>query len=315
MYTASPRTQPPPRARDERPVRNHPSGLHEAAADFHPSDPAWPDCLSELRDPPPLLRVAGALPFLDRAVAIVGTRRASPDGLRFAMSLARDLARAGFVVVSGGAEGIDSAAHRGALEGGGLGIAVLAGGLARPYPIAHAPLFEEIARNGAVITEHADDEPPLPAHFLARNRLVAALSRAVVVVQAPFRSGALATAAHARRLERPLLAAPWAVGDPRGEGCLSLLASGARICRDASDVVHAVTGARPGARRSRSRSAALLDPEQRAVLEALAATGSHVDEVVRATGLDAPRVQMSLTTLMLSGLVLPDDRGAYRRSR
>jgi DNA processing protein len=298
-------------------MRIHRTCLSSHAWDFDPADPAWPDCLEELPDPPRRLRVAGHLPFLDRAIAIVGTRRASADGLALARRIARDLSLAGCVVVSGGAEGIDAAAHEGALEGGGLGIAVLAGGLARPFPRAHAPLFERIAENGAVVSEADDDDDPRAHLFLARNRLIAALARAVIVVQAPVRSGALSTAAHARALGRPLLCVPWAIGDARGEGGVALLASGAaRACRDAADVIEAVTGEpRPRAARASRARAPQLDGDQRVIWEALRASPAHVDELVRTTGLPAARVQITLTTLTLMGMAEPDDRGAFRRIR
>lgn len=302
-------------------MRIHDIALASHGRDFVPSDPSWPACLDELSEPPARLRYAGTLPFLDRAVAIVGTRRATPDALELARVLARDLSRAGCVIVSGGAEGIDAAAHEGALEGGGLGVAVLAGGLARPYPRAHAPLFARIAENGAIVSEAGDDDAPPPHAFLARNRLIAALARAVVVVQAPFRSGALSTAAHAKALGRPLFAVPWAPADPRGEGCLALLARGeARVLRGASDLLRAMGDEPPrraGGRRGRESEAATqgLDDEQRTILDAIGSRAAHVDDLVRATGLAAARVQTTLTTLMLLGIAISDDRGAFRRVR
>ncbi len=300
------------------PVRIHQTCLSSSRWDFDPSDPAWPASLDELRDPPARLRVEGQLPFLDHAVAIVGTRRASADGLAIAHRIARDLAGAGFVVVSGGAEGIDAAAHRGALEGGGLGIAVLAGGLDRPFPRAHAPLFRSIAENGAVISELADDLSARRHSFLARNRLIAALARVVLVVQSPVRSGALSTAAHARALGRPLLATPWSVDDARGEGGVALLAAGtARACRSARDVIEIVTGERPArpTRTARARAPRLDDEDQRAVFALLEGVPTHVDDLVRATRLSAARVQIALMTLTLLGLAEPDERGAFRRIR
>lgn len=299
-------------------VRIHSSDLSSCRWDFVPSDPAWPASLDELRDPPSRLRVAGHLPFLDCAVAIVGTRRASADGLAIAHRIARELAAAGLVVISGGAEGIDAAAHRGALEGGGLGIAVLAGGLDRPFPRAHIPLFARIAQNGAVISEAADDAPPYAATFLARNRLIAALARVVLVVQAPVRSGALSTAAEARALGRPVLATPWSVDDVRGEGGVALLANGtARACRNARDVIELVTGERPEkpSRAARARAPRLDDEDQRAIWGVLQSVPTHADELVRATRLPAARVQIALMTLTLLGLAEPDEGGAYRRVR
>lgn len=295
-------------------MRTHDLSLAASAFDFHPQDPAWPECLGELSDPPARLRVAGTLPFLDHSVAIVGTRRCTADGLAIAHRIARDLARAGLVVISGGAEGIDAAAHEGALEGDGLGIAVLAGGLARPFPRRHAPLFARIAASGALISEANDDDEPRRHLFLGRNRLIAALARAVIVVQAPLRSGALSTAAHARKLGRTLFAVPWTLDDPHGEGCVSLLAGGARACRDAGDVIEAITGERPKLARAKRSAREVLDDAQRTVLEALRKPASYVDDIVRATGLTAPEVQMTLTTLTLLGLASPDERGAFRRN-
>lgn len=283
--------------------------------DFDPSDPGWPACLAELSEPPTRLRVSGSMPFLDRAIAIVGTRRATREGLALAHRLARDLGRAGCVIVSGGAEGIDAAAHRGALDAGALGIVVLAGGLLRPFPRAHAALFARIAENGAALSEADDLEDPRRHRFLARNRLIAALARVVVVVQAPARSGALGTAAHARDLRRPILALPWTVDDPHGEGTNALLARGhARACRGADDVLEVLTG-RPAIRVRRPPAAGPeLEPDARAVLDALRPRASYVDEIVRSTGLPPARVQTTLTTLTLLGLALPDDRGAFRRA-
>lgn len=220
-------------------------------------------------------------------------------------------------MISGGAEGIDAAAHRGALDVGGPTVVVLAGGLGRPFPRAHAPLFREIAERGAVLSEAADDHDPRPFEFLARNRLIAALARAVVVVQAPARSGALSTAAHARRLGRPVLAVPWSLRDPRGEGCVALLASGARVCRNAHDVLAAIgiVSQRESRSNPRCRSPVLraaLEPDERAVLEVIRARPAQVDEIVRALELDVSRVQVALTGLLVRGLAAPDDRFAYR---
>ncbi|MCB9614286.1 MAG: DNA-protecting protein DprA [Sandaracinus sp.] len=174
----------------------------------------FPRGLHDLPDPPERLFVAGDLPGAGLSVAIVGTRAADPEPLRFAHRLAFDLTRAGVLVVSGGALGIDAAAHRGALDAGGPTVAVLASGLRRAYPPEHVSLFEQIAEQGALLCEY-EDVKPHRGRFLERNRLVAAMCDAVVVVQAPDRSGALNTAATARTLGRLVFAVPAAPWDLR----------------------------------------------------------------------------------------------------
>ncbi|MBK6576541.1 MAG: DNA-processing protein DprA [Sandaracinaceae bacterium] len=183
-----------------------------------PLDPRYPAALRALKDHGPI-RVAGVLPELERAVAIVGTRRADPEALDFAHGLARDLASAGIVILSGGALGVDAAAHRGALAANGKTVAVLASGFAKPYPPSHGPLFEEIAASGALLTEAPDEGAFEGFRFLHRNRLIAALGHSgTIVIQAPIRSGTLSTAEDARRLKRPVWVVPGAPWDPRSQG-------------------------------------------------------------------------------------------------
>jgi DNA processing protein len=273
---------------------------------------------------PPSVYVAGPLPD-GCAVGIVGTRRADAGALAFAERLAEDLARFGIAIVSGGARGVDAAAHRGALRAAGRTLVVHGTSLDAPYPRAHLPLFAEIlASGGAWLSETPPGTPAEPWRFLARNRLIAALVDAVVVVQAPARSGALSTARAARALGRPLLAVPAAPWEPRGEGALALLVRGdAAICRDARDVLHALglSASRPqasdprgsaplareGSRRAEDRDArglASIDAsdDTRRVLAALRAAPSRVDALVEATALDAARVNTILVRLSLQGL-------------
>ncbi len=282
-----------------------------------PLDVAYPAPLRALPRPPASLRVEGTIPPLDRAVALVGTRHADDDALDFTHALARELARAGVVVVSGGARGVDAAAHLGALEGGGATLVVAAGGLDRPYPPEHATLFARVvAEGGALLTEAADDTPPLAARFLQRNRIVAALSCAVVVVQAPARSGALGTAAAARRLGRPLLAVPGAPWDPRAAGCLALIRGGAAVCISARDLLSlAAFGGGPACPATREHDEKRLnfldfDTDSRAVLAQLGRRARHVDEVARGATLPVSRAQAVLLRLLLRGVV--EDRGAGR---
>src|SRR5438552_11418169 len=153
-------------------------------------DAAYPALLREIHDPPPRLHVSGRLPP-EPMIAIVGSRRATPYGCRAAHRLARELSRAGVVVVSGLARGIDAAAHRGALEASTPTVAVMATGLDRIYPPEHAELARAIARTGALVTEAEDGTLPLPGRFPVRNRIISGLSLGVVVVEAAERSGAL----------------------------------------------------------------------------------------------------------------------------
>jgi DNA processing protein len=284
---------------------------------LEPTDPGWPGGLSDLPQPPAALQIAGTLPHLTDAVAIVGTRYADEDAMEFTGQLARQLAAAGRVVISGGAHGIDAAAHAGALAAGAPTIAVLATGLERAYPARHAPLFAKIARSGALICEVTCKEDRGAWIFLRRNRLVAAMASAVVVVQAPARSGALSTADWAKRLKRRLFAVPGRPQDPRSTGCLELLRGGAEICTSAADILSLA----PSAKAKRSRQAldlerncsddARLSAEARAVWECLRGRTWHPDQISLALDMPANEVQEALLSLMLSGLCRRRDDGSY----
>jgi len=282
-----------------------------------PLDPRYPAALRDLKDHGPV-RVAGELPALERVVAIVGTRRADPEALDFAHGLARDLASAGCVIVSGGALGIDAAAHRGALAAAGKTIAVLASGLAKPYPPSHGPLFEEIAASGALLTEAPDEVALEGFRFLHRNRLIAALGRGgTIVIQAPARSGTLSTAEAARGLGRAVWVVPGAPWDPRSQGGLGLLREGARICTSAGDVLSVLA---PETREVRIRSApsqqntndlGSLDEAARSALSTLGGRGRTLDELCKATGWPAPRALAVLTRLEVGGWIEGRSGGRY----
>lgn len=277
-----------------------------------PSDADYPASLHRLARPPRRLHVDGSLEGLDRAIAIVGTRRATPAALRFTRALARALADEGWLIVSGGAEGVDREAHEGALDAPeGRTLAVLPTALASPYPTAHAALFAEIATRGARLTEHTTRATTRPAHFLERNRIIAALSRAVVVVQAPWRSGALRTAADARTLGLPVLAVPWSPDEPEAAGSLELLASGAHLCRNAQDVLRALGLAAPRTRaRPPTRQLALtLDDDQRAVLALLDDAAIDRETLLSRTTIPAARAQAALAHLVIEGLAHEDAHG------
>lgn len=276
----------------------------------------FPKGLSELDHPPEALFVAGTWPTERPAVAVVGTRAADPEHRRFAHELAAELARAGVLVVSGGALGIDAAAHRGALEAGAETVAVLASGLVQAYPPEHAPLFEQIATQGAVVCER-EDTTPHPGRFLERNRLVAAITRATVVVQAPARSGALSTAAIARQLGRWVLAVPSAPWDRRSAGSTALLTRGALACLGARQVLEVLERPLPDpvktksapkvARRmkapttKRAPATPSFEGDTATLFAVLTATPTHRDELVARSGLDVPRMQRALLELVLAG--------------
>lgn len=204
-------------------------------------DPDYPAPLDDLEEPPAVLYCRGTLPDdWARSVAVVGTRRADVLGERWARGLGRALAAAGVAVVSGLARGIDGAAHRGCLEGGGRPVAVLGSGLDRIYPPEHGRLAEAVARAGALLSEYPPGQGPQPRHFPWRNRLIAALARVTVVVQADLGSGALITATWAAELGREVMAVPGDVDLGRSRGTNALLAAGAQVAVDAPDVLTAL---------------------------------------------------------------------------
>ncbi|MEI2716043.1 MAG: DNA-processing protein DprA [Candidatus Nanopelagicales bacterium] len=206
---------------------------------------SWPRQLDDLEhETPQRLWVTGTgdLRLLAlRSVAIVGARTATSYGVTVAGTLAASLAEAGWVTISGAAFGIDSAAHRGALAAGGATIAVMAGGVDVPVPISHAGLLERIADTGALVSDRSPGSQPMKGSFLARNRLIAALSRATIVVEAGHRSGALNTVQWAELLGRPVLAVPGPCTSAMSRGTHSLIRTGrAELVRDVADVLEAL---------------------------------------------------------------------------
>lgn len=203
--------------------------------------PEYPRRLLDLSDPPPVLFVSGSgWPDMGSTVAIVGTRRASPYGLRVAASLGRDFTRWGWTVVSGMARGIDAAAHQAALDAGGATIGVLGSGHDHEYPASNRRLYARMRERAWLVSEFAPPVTPTRRAFPRRNRVIAALSRAVVVVEAGVHSGALNTAGHALDLGREVLAVPGRVGESRAVGCLNLLRQGAGLAAEVRDVFDAL---------------------------------------------------------------------------
>jgi DNA processing protein len=267
-------------------------------------DRDYPAALRELADPPPAVYLRGRLLECDRnAVAVVGARRATRYGQRIARMLAGDLARAGVTVVGGMARGIDAAAHAGALDADGRTVAVLGSGLLQPYPEDNVPLMERAARSGAILSEFPLQAPPARAHFPRRNRLVAALSLAVVVVEAGARSGAHSTVRHALDCGRTVMAVPGPVDSALSRGTLTLLQEGAAPVGSATDVFAALgwcTVARSD-----------LPDAERQVLDALGEEGATASEAARVLGMREEVVAGYLVTLEVRGLVTRESGSRY----
>ena len=276
------------------------------------SDEAYPPLLRELHDPPPglFLRGSGDVGFLGAtATAIVGARACSSYGSHVARLLGRELAAAGLVVVSGLARGVDGEAHRGALDAGGTTVAVLGCGVDRDYPAAHAHLAARICEGGLVVSEYAPGVEPAPWRFPARNRIIAGLAAAVVVVEARERSGSLITADLALEAGREVFAVPGEITSALSVGTNTLLRLGATPLTAADDVLEAL-GVDVPATPARSE---LGEPAAR-VLAALATEAAGVDQLVRGTGLEAAAVATALAELELAGAVAEAD-GLYRGVR
>lgn len=269
-------------------------------------------------NPPEQVFVVGELPR-GPAVAIVGTRTPTREGARFARQLASDLAREGIVVLSGGADGIDTEAHRGALDVRGITVVVAPSSFDCPYPDTNAALFEEIVANGgAFLSEYEVGVTALRHQFFARNALLAALADALVVVETRFRGGARNAAKAARMLGRPVLAVPASPWNPVGAGCILELKAGACIASSARDVLAAiglrspatqpVSLGRPAGRPPRAPFGR-PDPEREAVLELLSVGPLWPDEICRGAGLPAHRLQALLLTLTLESVVVSEPSG------
>lgn len=284
-------------------------------------DPRYPPGLHDLEDPPPVLWVAGdPSPLLDagaRAVAVVGARSPSPYGLQVAGALGRGLAVAGVLVISGMARGIDTAAHTGALEAGGVTIAVVGGGAERAHPPTARALYERICAAGAVVSERPRGASPRRWSFAARNRLIAALAAMTVVVEARPGSGSLVTAAAAVKLGRLIGAVPGQVTSPLAAGPHRLIVGGARLISDAADVITAL-GLAVGdpARRTPGRGggAGAMPPGLPAAELALwraFADGHGTQAAIARVGLTPEAALAALAALELGGLIARGPGGRW----
>lgn len=281
------------------------------------ADPEYPPKLDHLPDPPERLWIAGRrLNELPPCVAIVGTRTPTPYGEDIAHALASDLASSGICVVSGLARGIDAAAHVGALDRG-TSVAVLPGGIDVCYPSSNRGLYERLADRGALLAEHPPGTPTGRHRFTHRNRLIAALSLATVVVQAGERSGALSTARHALSIGRDVFAVPGDVRVDVSAGPHHLLQDGAAPCTCAGDVLEriGVEIERDAAGRRLAPIPEDLPPEQASILELLGTQTLSAETVGAGSGMNGAALATTLVRLELAGWItsLPD--GSLRRLR
>jgi DNA processing protein len=288
----------------------------------------YPERLDSIPDPPPVLWTRGVAGPCPHAVAVVGSRCASPHGLEIGFRLGQGLAGEGFDVVSGLARGVDAAAHRGALRGGGRTIAVLGCGVDVIYPPEHGPLAEAIATEGGLVSEFAPGVPPRAWHFPRRNRIISGLSLGVVIVEAARRSGSLITARCALEQGRSVMAVPGAVLSGRNRGAHALIRDGAGVVEEARDVIEqlradwhqAFAPAAPAGSDAHSglgsdTSRARPRPPGDQVLRAMASAEAYrLEELAAETGLTPADLMARLARLEVDGWVLRLEGGRFMKA-
>jgi DNA processing protein len=285
------------------------------------SGPEYPAMLRQVPDPPPLLYVSGSLVADEATVSVVGSRHPTSYGIDVAGSLAGDMAGMGITVVSGMAAGIDTAAHRGALDANGRTVAVLGSGLNRIYPAENRDLFHAIAANGAVVTEFTMDAEPDARHFPRRNRIISGISLGTVVVEATRRSGSLITARMALEQNREVFAVPGSIHSFKSTGAHRLIRQGAKLIEHAGHILEELplavsTPEAPGRPEAIDTDDAFsgLDETERAVIHALGAYPIHIDELTRTLGLGSGELVGILLQLELNGWVQQSPGGMIART-
>src|SRR5262245_22576712 len=277
---------------------------------------AYPERLRQIPDPPPFLYLRGEIQARDqKAVAVVGSRSASPYGIKVARDLCRALAVLGFTVVSGMARGIDGEAHQATLEAGGRTVAALGSGVDVVYPGEHRSLYHDISGSGAVVSELPMGTRPLAHHFPARNRIISGLSLGVVVVEATEKSGSLITARLAAEQGREVFAVPGQAGASRSRGAHQLIREGAKLVDDIDDIVEEIAPQLRSRDRARGLSAKMELPvemglEAKKILELIQSAPLQIDELIEGSGLSPAKVSEVLLSLEISGFLrqLPGKR-------
>ena len=289
-------------------------------------DDAYPPLLREIPDPPPFLYVNGTLDGAASKLAIVGSRNATAYGISSAKRLSINLASLGFTIVSGMALGIDTAAHEGALQGGGKTIAVLGSGLERVYPAENRNLFHRISENGAVVSEFPLATAPEAYNFPARNRVISGLSLGTVVVEATRKSGSLITARLAAEQNREVFAVPGSIRSFKSMGTHTLIKQGAKLVENAQDILeelsHAlpidgphVTAGKPDySGKDEIGTAIALSEDEQTVLDLVGPYPVHIDQIVRMTGMAPGKVSSTLLQLELKHLISQSPGKYFSRS-
>lgn len=267
------------------------------------ADPAYPVLLGEIPSPPPVLYVRGDIKTLStNSLAVVGTRQPTAYGLDMTKKLVEPVAQSGITIVSGLAYGIDGAAHDAARRSGGLTVAVLGSGIGRIYPPEHRQLAEDIiARGGAVISEFPLGAEPARHHFPQRNRIISGLTKAVLLIEAGAKSGALITAKFAVDQNREVLAIPGLITTPQAVGPHNWLKLGAKLVTSAEDILEVFSMAAGPA--AAPAAVTTDDPVEAALIKILAAGPVHIDEIVRQSRLDTSVVMTTISLLEIRGLV------------
>lgn len=289
-----------------------------------PDDPGYPARLKDIASPPMVLWVIGDLEVLAvPQIAMVGSRNPSPQGRENASAFAASFARQGLTVISGLAMGIDGAAHQGALDGGGLTIAVCGTGLDRVYPARHRDLAHAIAAEGALVSEFGPGMGPLAENFPRRNRIISGLSLGTLVVEAALKSGSLITARQAMEQGREVFAIPGSIHNPMARGCHKLIRDGAKLVETANDVLEelapqieqqglTLSPQQNSAEQSAQSGASQADDDDyAALLGALGDAPSSIDQLVERSGLTTPEVSSMLLMLELEGRVAAAPGGGF----
>lgn len=284
------------------------------------TDPDYPPLLRTIHDPPALLYTRGNPALLQQAqLAMVGSRKASPAGIRAAQTLAGQAVQAGLVITSGLALGVDGAAHRGALMAAGKTVAVVATGIDKVYPQRHRSMAAEIENAGCLVTEFPPGVPPLRQNFPRRNRIISGLSLGVLVIEAALPSGSLITARTAVEQGREVFALPWSIYHNQGRGCLYLLRDGAKMVESIGDVLEELGPLYALQQELFSLSADDQHPcvehltrRERELLQMVGFEVITVDELVQSRGLPAAGILADLSSLELSGLIARSGSGYIR---